>query len=870
MTAYLTFLSSKIFCDFGEQFEIIDVDGENPISTMISYVSNDNQGVVTTLDEHRHGFEDGCYVTFAEVKGMNEINGREFKIKVLGPYTFSIGDTSTFEKYVSGGIVTEVKKPKILDFKSIKKANQSPEYMITDFTKMDDYDTIHLAFQALTEYQNKYEKLPLPWNETDAQNFIQLVKELNDKQEKTFSDLKDNLLKLFSFVCSGSLCPMDSVMGGTAAQEIMKACSGKFHPIVQFFYFDCREVLPENAVDEFPSRYTNRNENTRYSAQIGVFGEEFQEKLSKLNVFLVGAGALGCEYLKNFAMMGVACSGQGKLTVTDMDTIEKSNLNRQFLFRAHDVQKTKSEVAIRAAKHMNPALNAEAHLNRVGQETENVYNDDFMEKLDLVCNALDNVDARIYMDRRCVYYLKPLIESGTLGTKGNVQVVIPHLTESYSSSQDPPEKSIPICTLKNFPNAIEHTLQWARDMFEGVFTNPASAAVEYLKDPENYLQRVMKLQGSQPLEELERIYKALVVDRPKSFQDCIEWARNQWQDNYHNTIRQLLFNFPPDQLTSSGVPFWSGPKRCPRSLDFDVNNQVHFDFVFTAANLKASMYGLNQIRDSKQVKEMIEKVQVKEFKPKSGVTIHVNDSEAQNASNSGSFEHEKFDELLAKLPHNTNNLSEFKDIQPIEFEKDDDTNLHMDFIVACSNLRAENYSIAPANRHKSKLIAGRIIPAIATTTSLIVGLNCIEIYKIVQEHKKLDYYKNSFVNLALPFFGLSEPVPPKKAKYYENEFSLWDRFEIKGDITLKEFLDLFKNEYKLDITMLSQGVVMIYSFFMDKKKLAERLPMKLSQVVETVSKKPIPSHAKAIVLELCANDLEGNDLEVPYVKYSLA
>lgn len=64
-----------------------------------------------------------------------------------------------------------------------------------------------------------------------------------------------------------------------------------------------------------------------------------------------------------------------------------------------------------------------------------------------------------YMDRRCVYYRKPLLESGTLGTKGNVQVVLPYVTESYSSSQDPPEKSIPICTLKNFPNAIEHTLQ---------------------------------------------------------------------------------------------------------------------------------------------------------------------------------------------------------------------------------------------------------------------------------------------------------------------------------------------------------------------------------------------------------------------------
>ena len=65
-----------------------------------------------------------------------------------------------------------------------------------------------------------------------------------------------------------------------------------------------------------------------------------------------------------------------------------------------------------------------------------------------------------FQDRRCVFYRLPLLESGTLGTKGNTQVVIPDLTESYSSSQDPPEKSIPICTLKNFPNQIEHTLQW--------------------------------------------------------------------------------------------------------------------------------------------------------------------------------------------------------------------------------------------------------------------------------------------------------------------------------------------------------------------------------------------------------------------------
>ena len=59
---------------------------------------------------------------------------------------------------------------------------------------------------------------------------------------------------------------------------------------------------------------------------------------------------------------------------------------------------------------------------------------------------------------------------------------MPNLTESYGSSRDPPEKSIPICTLKNFPNAIEHCLQWARDDFEGNFTGQAGSAIQYLKD----------------------------------------------------------------------------------------------------------------------------------------------------------------------------------------------------------------------------------------------------------------------------------------------------------------------------------------------------------------------------------------------------
>lgn len=113
------FSYSQLFCDFGDDFVVTDTTGEQSLSNMVASVTKEVEGVVTCLDEARHGMEDGDYVTFSEVQGMVELNGCQArKIKVLGPYTFSIGDTSNFSTYVRGGIVTQVKMPKELHFVS--------------------------------------------------------------------------------------------------------------------------------------------------------------------------------------------------------------------------------------------------------------------------------------------------------------------------------------------------------------------------------------------------------------------------------------------------------------------------------------------------------------------------------------------------------------------------------------------------------------------------------------------------------------------------------------------------------------------------------------------------------------------------------
>ncbi|KAI7871699.1 ubiquitin-activating emzyme E1 [Spinellus fusiger] len=852
-------LFGRIFNDFGTQFEVLDATGEEPLTGMIAAVSKDAQGIVTCLDETRHGLEEGDHVIFREIQGMDALNEATPRpIKVLGPYTFSIGDTSSLGDYKTGGIFTQVKIPKYIDFKSFKDSMAAPELLISDFAKFDRPLQLHLGFQALHQFVLQHQRYPKPMNEQDATGLLALAKALAESHPET-PTLDEKLIKELSFQAQGELSPMVAVFGGLAAQEVLKAVSGKFNPIYQHMYMDSLEALPTSVqrTEELCAPI-----GSRYDAQIAVFGREFQEKLANTKEFLVGAGAIGCEMLKNWAMMGLGTGDQGGIIITDMDTIEKSNLNRQFLFRASDVGSLKSGAAAAAVYKMNPHLNGKitVHQDRVGPETENVYDDDFFEALTGVTNALDNVEARKYMDRRCVYYRKPLLESGTLGTKGNTQVVLPFLTESYSSSQDPPEKSIPICTLKNFPNAIEHTIQWARDLFEGYFKQPADNVNLYLTQS-NFIETTMKQGGSQK-EVIETVYNFLVAEKPLTFFDCIVWARLKFEDIYHNTISQLLFNFPKDSVTSTGQPFWSGPKRAPEPIVFDVNEPIHMSFLINAANLHAYNFGLKGETDPAHFCRALETVVVPEFKPKQGVKIQVVENENVEQDSGDSL-----DSVIQGLP-TPSTLAGFR-LTPAEFEKDDDTNFHIDFITAASNLRAINYGITPADRHKTKFIAGKIIPAIATTTALVTGLVCLELYKIVDGKDDLEQYKNGFVNLALPFFGFSEPIAMPTMEYNNKKFSLWDRFDIVGDITLQEFIDYFQNEHRLEATMVFSGVSMLYSFFMPKKKAEERLSMKLSKLVETVSKKPIPPHVKSLIFEICANDPEDEDVEVPYVKVNI-
>ncbi|AWU74128.1 uncharacterized protein C5L36_0A07300 [Pichia kudriavzevii] len=864
-------LFAQAFVDFGEKFTIYDQTGEECKTGIVSDIEKD--GTVTMLDDNRHGLEDGNYVKFTEVKGIEAINStpeneKVFKIKVLGPFAFQLEDFDpSWGTYEKGGLYTQVKLPITESYQDLKTQLAKPDLLTPDFAKFDRPIQLHLAFQALHQFRADHnDELPRPQNEEDALKIVKLTKSLVSKFPDYFEsedDLNVDLIKQFSYGARGDLPGMVAFYGGLLAQEVLKACSGKFVPIKQWLYFDSLESLPES--EEYPrTEETCKPINSRYDNQIAVFGLEFQKKIANLKIFLVGSGAIGCEMLKNWAMMGIATGPDGKIFITDNDTIEKSNLNRQFLFRAKDVGKNKSEVSSAAVIAMNPELagKIDARIDKVAEDTEHIFNNAFWENLDIVTNALDNVEARTYVDRRCVFFKKPLLESGTLGTKGNTQVVIPNLTESYSSSRDPPEKSIPLCTLRSFPNKIDHTIAWAKSLFQGYFHDAPENVNLYLTQP-NFVESVLKQSGDVK-SILESISQYLTTDKPLNFEDCIKWARLQFEEKFANEIKQLLYNFPKDAVTSKGEPFWTSPKRAPTPLEFDIDNQNHFDFLVGGANLLANVYGLKGdigSPDKSYYAKVLSSIEIPEWSPKTDLKIQVNDSDPDPNAEVVT-DNSVIEKLSSSLPA-PSSLAGYR-LTAVEFEKDDDSNHHIEFINAASNCRAENYEIEPVDKSRTKFIAGRIIPAIATTTALVTGLVCLELYKVVDKKTDIEKYKNGFVNLALPFFAFSEPIASPKGKYGEKTYDkIWDRFDLYGDMSLQELIDYFQKNEGLELSMMSYGVSLLFaSFYVAKMK--PRYSMKITEIIELVTKKPLPDHEKTLILEVCLEDENGEEPEVPY------
>ena len=190
-------------------------------------------------------------------------------------------------------------------------------------------------------------------------------------------------------------------------------------------------------------------------------GEDVISFLESARVLVIGAGGLGCEILKNLAL-----SGFKDIHVIDMDTIDVSNLNRQFLFRESDVGKSKAEVAASFVQRRVPGVKITPYSGKIQDKDE-----DYYMQFKLIICGLDSIEARRWINSTLVSMvdmdqpesLKPLIDGGTEGFKGQARLILPTVSSCIECqlSMHAPRTAIPLCTLATIPRQPEHCIEWA-------------------------------------------------------------------------------------------------------------------------------------------------------------------------------------------------------------------------------------------------------------------------------------------------------------------------------------------------------------------------------------------------------------------------
>jgi len=194
---------------------------------------------------------------------------------------------------------------------------------------------------------------------------------------------------------------------------------------------------------------------SRYDHVKAILGTSTFAQCSKARILMVGAGGIGCELLKNLVMTGFR-----RITVIDLDTVDLTNLNRQFLFSTRHIKKSKAVVARETALQFNPkGIEIEAVHGNIKDER---YNVSWFKSFDIVLNALDNLDARRHVNTMCCAAKIPLVESGTTGFLGQAQPILKDKTECYDCTSKPVQKSYPVCTVRSTPSAPIHCIVWAK------------------------------------------------------------------------------------------------------------------------------------------------------------------------------------------------------------------------------------------------------------------------------------------------------------------------------------------------------------------------------------------------------------------------
>ncbi|XP_061362188.1 SUMO-activating enzyme subunit 2 [Gastrolobium bilobum] len=464
-------------------------------------------------------------------------------------------------------------------------------------------------------------------------------------------------------------------------------------------------------------------------------------------VLMVGAGGIGCELLKTLAL-----SGFPDIHIIDMDTIEVSNLNRQFLFRQSHVGQSKAQVARDAVLKFRPHINITPYHANVKDPEFNV---DFFKQYNVVLNGLDNLDARRHVNRLCLAANVPLVESGTTGFLGQVTVHIKGRTECYECKPKPAPKTYPVCTITSTPSKFVHCIVWAKDLL------------------------FAKLFGDKNQENDLNVRSSDAASSSENVADVFERRQDEDIDQYGRKIFDHVFGYNIE-LALSNEETWKNRNRPKPIYSKDVLSD---ELAQQNGNLDKSYASDDELSVSAMASLGMKNPQdIWSLRENSRIFL------------------EALRLFFMKREKVIGNLS---------FDKDDQ--LAVEFVTGAANIRAASFGIPLHSLFEAKGIAGNIVHAVATTNAVIAGLIVIEAIKVLQNDTKnyrmtycLEHPSRNM--LLMPV----EPFEPNKSCYVCSETPLLLEINTQRS-KLKDFVEkVVKAKLGMNLPLIMNASNLLY------------------------------------------------------------
>lgn len=404
-----------------------------------------------------------------------------------------------------------------------------------------------------------------------------------------------------------------------------------------------------------------------------ILGEECVSRIRNSKILMVGAGGIGCELLKDLVL-----TGYGEIHIVDLDTVTLSNLNRQFLFRQKDIDKSKSFTIASAVQSFNYlGVKLIPHHGNVMDTKQ--FPIEWWGQFNFIFNALDNLEARRYVNKMALFLRKPLMESGTTGYAGQIQPIYPYYSECFDCHPKETPKSFPVCTIRSTPSQPVHCITWAKEfLFRQLFDE---------NDNSNSMNDANQIQNEtddkDELENLNKEANELIELRSKILLLDL--------NSFINELLKKIFKVDIERLLSIET-LWKARKK-PIPLDMTEYREALQQLL--EQELSSSI-----LTADTKVWTILENI----------YSLYKSSESIQKRLKSGN---EPF----------------------ITFDKDDEDTLI--FVAAASNLRSFSFGIPLKSKFDIKEIAGNIIPAIATTNAIIAGFSSLSGTQFFQHQKDL-------------------------------------------------------------------------------------------------------------------------------------